>query len=153
METEAPFPKGQVTTTRLLAAEEQICSWQVTPGSVTLQPRNAKCEAVGTLQSKRSGAPYLCDSKEAAEGSSNIFKINTTFTEQSLQLDPRLCVCVCVRVHVCAKCSSMHSFIFHTCNFPKNLPVSTKVCSVSYMVITTDCNRSHNYPSVIPTQK
>lgn len=120
METEAPFPKGQVTTTRLLAAEEQICSWQVTPGSVTLQPRNAKCEAVGTLQSKRSGAPYLCDSKEAAEGSSNIFKINTTFTEQSLQLDPRLCVCVCVCACTCVQNAVLciHLYFTHAI-FPK----------------------------------
>lgn len=114
METEAPLPKGQVTTARLLAAEEQICSRQVTPGAVTLQPPNAKCRAVGTLQSKRSGAPCLSDRKEAAEGSSNIFKINTTFTEQSLQLEPRLRVCVCARARVrtCVCKMQFNAFIY-----------------------------------------
>lgn len=63
------------------------------PGSVALQPCSAKYQAVSALWGKPSGAPCLCDRKKAAKGNSKTFKINTTFMEQTLQLDPCFCVC------------------------------------------------------------
>lgn len=128
---------------------------QVTPGSVTLQPYSAKCQPVSTLWGKPSGAPCLCDRKKAAKSSSKTFKINTTFMEQTLQLDP--CFCVCAYMCVYKRQFSALIYISYT-QFPKNLLLSTKVCIVFYMEITTDCivtllNRSHHYLSVVSTQK
>lgn len=130
--------------------------------SVTLRPCSAKCQAVGTPWGKPSGAPCLCDRKKAAKGSSKTFKVNTTLMEQTLQLDPCFCVCACVCVQKAVQCINL--YFTHAIPqkspglYKKNLLVSTKVCIVFYMEITTDCivtllNRSHHYLSVVSTQK
>lgn len=88
-EKEVPLPKAQSHC-------HNSALGQVMPGSVTLQPCSAKCQAASAPWGKPSGAPCLCDRKRAAKGSNKTFKINTTLMEQTLQFDPCFCVCACV---------------------------------------------------------